>query len=58
MTLFRMILRELLCDYPKCSMDFGNGGDDRLGPELRRDAKAAGWTRRDGKDYCPEHSHA
>lgn len=49
----------LWCDWPDgCGKwaDVGGGvsnSDVRL---MRRNAVRAGWTRRDGLDYCPEHS--
>lgn len=48
----------LWCDAPECSTaDAWNlSRDYSTATEVRRAARLDGWTRRDGKDYCPEHS--
>jgi hypothetical protein len=50
----------LWCDHPECA-DADSYSNDRGFDSvavLRRDAKAKGWTRCDGKDYCPDHSES
>lgn len=47
----------LFCDGIGCPMDGPYGeGDARAerGAQLRRQAKNSGWTRRNGKDFCPD----
>lgn len=56
MTVFRMVLRELLCDHDGCDATDGSGGGDWSARDLRADMKRKGWTFRDGKDYCPKHT--
>lgn len=56
MTVFRMMLRELLCDYPGCDATDGSGGGDSGARDLRRDCKQRGWIYRNGKDFCSEHA--
>lgn len=56
MTLFRMVLRELLCDYPNCTETDGTGGADWSAEDLRRDMKAKGWVQRGKRDLCPQHA--
>ncbi|MFJ5984255.1 hypothetical protein [Lentzea sp. NPDC092896] len=54
------IHRELACDRGgvgtfSCNTAYhSSAGQTALA--LRREAKRQGWTRRDAKDFCPEHS--
>lgn len=43
----------LWCDAPDCQDEFGMEPD---AASLRKFARRAGWSRHDGKDFCPEHS--
>lgn len=43
----------VFCDTPECSLW---AGQEETAAAARRVAKRAGWTRRDGRDYCPKHS--
>jgi hypothetical protein len=49
----------LWCDHADCADadSFANGiGGYQTVAEIRRVAASDGWTRRNGKDYCSEHS--
>lgn len=52
-------IRYLYCDGPLC--DEGNGEPFSVAPQInepieeqREQARSEGWTKRDGKDLCPE----
>lgn len=48
----------LYCDHPDCANEPAWNADLRDGTpaQIRAEARAYGWTRRNGKDYCPDHS--
>lgn len=50
--------RQVMCDAPNC-IEAGEVLDDvaevPIG-RVRAEAAKRGWTQRDGKDYCPNHS--
>ncbi|MBM0235892.1 hypothetical protein JNW88_00120 [Micromonospora sp. ATA32] len=48
---------ELSCDEQDCDLAYPPAVTEVTDIRASRaGAKAAGWTRRDGKDYCPKHS--
>jgi len=53
----RRLVRFLTCDNPRCITRFVHTIGVRLAPltVLRHEARAAGWTEKNGKDYCPQH---
>lgn len=47
----------VFCDEPGCPHWIGEVADSWGGTkQARKEARAAGWTRRDGKDICPRHA--
>ncbi|MGW6292464.1 hypothetical protein [Streptomyces sp. NPDC055058] len=50
-------VRFLTCDKPGCRARFIHGTNARLTPPtvLRHEARAAGWSGKDGRDFCPDH---
>jgi hypothetical protein len=51
------LVRFLTCDKPGCTARFLHGTGIPLTPAavLRHNARAAGWTEKDDRDYCPTH---
>lgn len=48
-------VRSIFCD--RCGSWHGQATVKQASvSELRRQAARAGWVRRDGKDYCPDHA--
>jgi hypothetical protein len=49
----------MACDHPDCADDDESAGafpGHETAATIRHEAKKYGWTRRRGKDYCPDHS--
>ncbi|MCX4622834.1 hypothetical protein ACWEV9_19495 [Streptomyces albogriseolus] len=51
------LVRFLTCTKPGCRARFIHGTHRHLTPPtvLRHNARAAGWSEKDGRDYCPSH---
>jgi hypothetical protein len=52
---------DLWCDHPECADADGYAPgirDFKTIAAVRADASKQGWTHRDGKDFCPDHSEA
>lgn len=46
---------QVTCDFDDCtSLFIGNDGQEEF--SMIDEAETAGWTERDGKWFCPEHS--
>lgn len=55
-----VVTKDVFCDYEDergnpCAL-WTEGGTGITAEQARRQAAEAGWTRRNRKDYCPEHS--
>lgn len=51
----RFVTLEIGCEYPDC-FDAYEGFPGQKAATVRRDAKKAGWSRREGVDLCPKHT--
>lgn len=48
---------ELSCDHPDCDIAYAPSALEQTSLRLTRVGSImVGWTRRDGRDYCPDHS--
>lgn len=51
------LIVELSCDQPDCDLAYSPAVNELTDVRAtRKGAGDAGWTRSDGKDYCPQHS--
>lgn len=49
------VTTDVFCDYKDCERYCGVSGKKLAARSARSEAKSQGWTRMDGKDYCPTH---
>jgi hypothetical protein len=51
------LIVELSCDQPDCDLAYAPATTELTDVRAtRRGSRVAGWTRRDGLDFCPSHS--